>query len=92
MSEVEKLKHQERESMATKSFRGLGSGESMSQLHVPMPPVLYQQLKTAVRVLGFVSLAEWARDMARSAVRQADLIRSKDTIELKSGEQKSARQ
>jgi len=73
VSEIKKLKHQERESMGTKSFRGPSSGESMSTLHVPMPPLLHRKLKWAVRELGWVSLAEWCRDAARTTVRMAEL-------------------
>lgn len=58
---------------------------TQKQLHAPMPPLLHRKLKWAVKVLGYVSLAEWCRDAARSTVRQAELMgstnRSKDLIE-----------
>jgi len=53
----------------------------MTQLHVPMNPRLYQNLKIAIRELGYAGFCEWGRDMARRTIERA---RREGLIDLKS--------
>lgn len=53
----------------------------MTQLHVNMEARLYLKLKIALKELDYSSISEWAREMARSTIREAELRstnRSKD--------------
>lgn len=53
----------------------------MTQLHVNIESRLYLELKNSLKELGYTSVSEWAREMARNTVRATELrstSRSKD--------------
>ena len=64
----------------------------MTQLHVNLEARLYLKLKIAVKQLGYGTIASWARSVAMSTIREAELRSTNRSKDIHPAEKRGAKQ